>query len=67
MSEFKIYVVYYGINYGPGDMGVFKTIEKAKEAADSALEFYDYADVYEYTLINDDFVESKDAVYEVKR
>lgn len=67
MSELKVYAAYFGINYEPGSVSVFKTIEKAKEAADSALEYYDYADVYEYTLINDDFVESKDAVYEVKR
>ena len=67
MSEYKIYIVYFGTNYSPGDVSVLKTIEKAKEAADSSLEFYDYADVLEFTLVNDDFVESKDKVYEVDR
>ena len=67
MNEYKIYIVCFGIDYSPGDVSVFKTIEKAKEAADSSLEFYDYADVFEYTLINDEFVKSKDAVYKVVR
>jgi len=65
----KIYAAYLGINYEPGDMQLYTTMEKAKEGANKALasDFYDYVDVYEYTLINDEYVESKEPVYEVKR
>ena len=63
----KIYAAYLGINYEPGDMQLFTTLEKAKDGANKALDYYDYVQVYEYTLINNEYVESKDIVYEVEK
>ena len=63
----KVYLVKYGTNYDATDCSLFATLEKAKEAADSGIEFYDYCDVYEYSLINGDYVEDDEAVYEVER
>ncbi len=58
----KVYLVKYGTNYDATDFALFTTLEKAKQAADVKIEFYDYCDVYEYTLINGDYVEGEEAV-----
>ena len=63
----KIYVAHYSMGYDYGDLNVFTSLDKAKKSADASLETYNFVDVYEYTLINDEYVESKEPVYEAER
>jgi uncharacterized protein YuzB (UPF0349 family) len=63
----KVYLVYFGTDYGDGDVAPYTSLDKAKAAADKALGYYDYCCVTEFALVDGDYVKNMDSDYMVEK
>jgi uncharacterized protein YuzB (UPF0349 family) len=63
----KVYVAYFGTNYDYGEVMPYTSLDKAKTAADKALDYCDYCYVTEYKLVNGDYVEAENPSYEAEK